>query len=177
MSSILDKQGKLSAQAIEDYLRKFLYEMALEATDGHSNIPEHLDYVTEERLFEWATQLRDDISEQLKKGELNKPFKCEFGHVQVNKCRQGHPIYAHDTREGWCCACDADIAFVMSWIKDEPEFQAYITSKITEARIDEANYYLDVFKENRRQSASGGQNGVRVWQIKERLSALKERSE
>lgn len=61
MSSILDKNGNLSVQVIEDYLRKFLYEMALEATDGHSEIPEHLDYVTEEHLFGWAVQLRDDI--------------------------------------------------------------------------------------------------------------------
>lgn len=63
MSSILDDKGKLSVQAIEAYLRKFLYEMAIEATDGHSNIPEHLDYVTEEHLFDWAIQLRDDIKE------------------------------------------------------------------------------------------------------------------
>ena len=63
MSSILDDNGKLSVQAIETYLRKFLYEMALEATDGHSNIPENLDYVTEEHLFNWAVQLRDDIKE------------------------------------------------------------------------------------------------------------------
>lgn len=35
-------------------------------------------------------------------------------------------IYAHPTRQGWCCACDADIAFATSYLKDEPEFQALI---------------------------------------------------
>ena len=63
MSSILNDQGNLSELAIEDYLRKFLYEMVLEATDGTQPLPEHLDYITEERLFEWAVQLRNDIDQ------------------------------------------------------------------------------------------------------------------
>lgn len=38
--------------------------------------------------------------------------------------------YAHDTRDGWCCACEADIAFALSSIKEEPEYQTLITSEI-----------------------------------------------
>lgn len=73
------------------------------------------------------------------KGELDerKPFKCEFGHVQVKKCKFGHPVYAHDSR--WCCACEADIAFALSWIQREPEFTDKFISKqeLAEALKDE----------------------------------------
>lgn len=30
--------------------------------------------------------------------------------------------YAHPTIDGWCCACEADIAFAESWLRDtKPE--------------------------------------------------------
>ena len=35
------------------------------------------------------------------------PMKCEFGHE----------VYAHNTADGWCCACEADIAFLNAEIK------------------------------------------------------------
>jgi hypothetical protein len=54
-----------------------------------------------------------------------RPFTCEFGHKQVNKCRQGHPVYSHNSR--WCCACEADIAFALKWIQEEPEFRELLT--------------------------------------------------
>ena len=76
------------------------------------------------------------MSNQNKQLPPNKPFLCEFGHKQVNKCKQGHPIYSHDTRDGWCCACDADIAFAVQELKDEPEFLAIITQS-NQALIDE----------------------------------------
>lgn len=48
-------------QELEDFLRKFLFEMALEATDGHTRI-ETLDYVSEEHLFGWAEQLAEMVN-------------------------------------------------------------------------------------------------------------------
>lgn len=36
--------------------------------------------------------------------------------------------YAHPTRDGWCCACDADIAFANSSIQKEPEFKQLIAA-------------------------------------------------
>lgn len=41
-------------------------------------------------------------------------------------------LYAHDARNGWCCACDADIAFAISHLKDEPELNAYYQKKYLE---------------------------------------------
>lgn len=35
------------------------------------------------------------------------PHKCEFGHE----------VYFHKTVDGWCCACDADQAFMESEIE------------------------------------------------------------
>jgi hypothetical protein len=26
-------------------------------------------------------------------------------------------IYAHDTEDGWCCACEIDIAFAEAWLR------------------------------------------------------------
>lgn len=29
-----------------------------------------------------------------------------------HKCEHGHEVYSHKTADGWCCACEADIAFL-----------------------------------------------------------------
>lgn len=33
------------------------------------------------------------------------------------ECEYGHKVYSHKTADGWCCACDADIAFLTSQIE------------------------------------------------------------
>ena len=31
-------------------------------------------------------------------------------------------IYAHPTEDGWCCACEADVAFAEVWLREtKPE--------------------------------------------------------
>ena len=45
--------------------------------------------------------------------------------------QEGAELYAHKTREGWCCACEADMAFAINYIKDEPEFKDLITQEKT----------------------------------------------
>ena len=62
-----------------------------------------------------------------------KELKCEYGHKQIHKCSKGHPVYAHDSISGWCCACEADIAFALNWIKDTPEYQALIQDEVRKA--------------------------------------------
>lgn len=48
------------------------------------------------------------------------------GAIMTNPQPKPANTYAHDTREGWCCACEAEIAFALSYIKDEPEFMALV---------------------------------------------------
>ena len=44
----------------------------------------------------------------VEKARSNDPNKCEFGHE----------VYSHKTADGWCCACEADIAFLEQKIKE-----------------------------------------------------------
>lgn len=93
--------------------------------------------------------------------ELYKPFDSEF-LVKFRKLKQlrnthqidepdfdeqveqlAADIYTHPTRDGWCCACDADIAFAMQEIQKEPEFEALIARECVRARQAEIQYLLD----------------------------------
>lgn len=57
--------------------------------------PEILDLInTQKRLYAESLRSKD-------------PHKCEFGHE----------VYLHKTVDGWCCACDADQAFMESEIE------------------------------------------------------------
>ena len=47
------------------------------------------------------------VQAALDSARTNQPFKCE----------QGHEIYGHKTAEGWCCACEADIAVLNSMLQ------------------------------------------------------------
>lgn len=40
--------------------------------------------------------------ERVEAARTKDPLKCEFGH----------PVESHTTADGWCCACDADVAFM-----------------------------------------------------------------
>lgn len=82
----------------------------------------------------------DKPSEELFDSEFSIKFKA------LKKLRNSHhidepefdeqveqlaaDIYAHSTRDGWCCACDADIAFAMDDIQKEPEFQSAIDTAV-----------------------------------------------
>lgn len=52
------------------------------------------------------SKLKDLIAKERADAIINArakdPLECEYGHK----------VYAHRTAEGWCCACDADIAFL-----------------------------------------------------------------
>lgn len=39
--------------------------------------------------------------------------------TQINEF--GHEVYSHNTATGWCCACDADIAWLNSEIETKIE--------------------------------------------------------
>lgn len=102
---------------------------------GSIKTSDALDYISEEYHQQGAipSEIHDEAFKKMKANDIvrlqaliadrerlarkRKPFKCEFGHVQVNKCKQGHPIYSHDTIDGWCCACDADQAFMEAEIE------------------------------------------------------------
>jgi hypothetical protein len=48
------------------------------------------------------------ITSEVNKARTKDPLKCE----------QGHPVISHNTADGWCCACEADIAFLNKEIRD-----------------------------------------------------------
>lgn len=49
--------------------------------------------------------------------------------------------FSHGTRDGWCCACDADIAFATKYIQDEPEFKELIKSQTNQAVLEALDLY------------------------------------
>ena len=69
--------------------------------------------------------------------------------------------YAHPTREGWCCACDADIAFAAQDVQQEPEFKALIKAQLEALLAETTNTFI----------APG--HGVPVEVIKKHMEALK----
>lgn len=72
----------------------------------------------------------EDLEEML--GDWGKHLVKEYG-LSVKDAMsielEAAELYAHDTRDGWCCACDADIAFATKYIQDEPEYKALITTE------------------------------------------------
>ncbi len=66
------------------------------------------------------------------KGDVTDAFKCEYGH----------PVYSHKTVDGYCCACDADIAFM-----DKKYTESEIQERERQARLDENNMaFLRIFQ-------------------------------
>jgi len=71
------------------------------------------------------------------KKKLDK-WGVRLTHSQINELSlDAADVYAHPTRPGWCCACEADIAFAMDYIKDEPEFKQLLEREVTKARKQE----------------------------------------
>ena len=62
------------------------------------------------------------VKEALEAARSKDPHKCEFGHE----------VYSHNTVDGWCCACEADQAFMDERVKEAERL----------ARIDELNNTL-----------------------------------
>ena len=56
-----------------------------------------------------------------------------------NLCEYGHEVYSHNTVDGWCCACDADQAFMEAEIQE---------------RVKEA--YDEGYSDGRRKRPTGG---------------------
>lgn len=57
------RDDKADFMLVEEFLKKFLHDMALEITDGNVNIPVNsIDYVSAEHLTNWASQLADEIN-------------------------------------------------------------------------------------------------------------------
>lgn len=51
------------------------------------------------------------VKEALELARSKDPHKCEFGHE----------VYSHNTVDGWCCACEADQAFMDGRVKEAEE--------------------------------------------------------
>lgn len=71
-----------------------------------------------QKLNKEATQAIQDLIEQelaeqvrlgIEASKIKEPFKCEFGHE----------VYGHKTVDGWCCACEADQAFMYATLEQE----------------------------------------------------------
>ena len=58
--------------------------------------------------LEAKKQIQELIVEAVENARAADPLKCEFGHE----------VYSHKTADGWCCACDADIAFLEGQLQD-----------------------------------------------------------
>ena len=56
------------------------------------------------RIFDLINTQKRLYAESLRSKD---PHKCEFGHE----------VYLHKTVDGWCCACEADQAFMESEIE------------------------------------------------------------
>jgi hypothetical protein len=76
-----------------------------------------------ERLNAYVTTR---VKEALELARSKDPHKCEFGHE----------VYSHNTVDGWCCACEADQAFM------EAEIEARVKEAERLARMSE----LEMFK-------------------------------
>ena len=63
------------------------------------------------------------VKEAIESARSKDPLKCEFGHE----------IVSHKTADGWCCACDADVAF--------------LGLRVEEARLSMANKLIDQERE------------------------------
>lgn len=61
------------------------------------------------------------VKEALENARSKEPHKCE----------SVHEVYSHNTADGWCCACEADQAFM------EAEIEARVKEAERLARIDE----------------------------------------
>ena len=99
-------------------------------------VGENVDYHT----FDAKVELREAIEayvttrvkEELEKARSKDPHLCEFGHK----------VYSHKTVDGWCCACEADQAFM------EAEIEARV-KEAEELLRAEVNFYKDRCKMER----------------------------
>jgi len=66
----------------------------------------------QEEAWESIEQLiQSEITKAVEAARANDPLTCEFGHE----------IYAHKSADGWCCACEADQAFMQAEITKAQE--------------------------------------------------------
>ena len=72
------------------------------------------------------------VKEAIELARSKDPHKCEFGHE----------VYSHNTVDGWCCACEADQAFM------EAEIEARV-KEAEELLRAEGNFYKDRCKMER----------------------------
>ena len=68
------------------------------------------------------------VKEALELARSKDPHKCEFGHE----------VYSHNTVDGWCCACEADQAFM------EAEIEARVKEAERLARMSELGMFKKV---------------------------------
>jgi hypothetical protein len=69
---------------------------------------EYSDHQALDDLFTLVTHHTDAVIEEARSKD---PHVCEFGHE----------VFSHNTAEGWCCACDADQAFMEKEIEERVE--------------------------------------------------------
>ena len=65
----------------------------------------------------WSEALDDDSEEQESRADMAIRYYAEGFH----DARKGRKQAPHDTRDGWCCACDADLAVLEEKIKNARE--------------------------------------------------------
>ena len=68
-----------------------------------------------DRLFELWRDGRSD-NDRYNSVHAAEEWLLDWHNKQVksepNECEFGHQLYGHKTAEGWCCACEADQAFM-----------------------------------------------------------------
>ena len=116
MSTNTSDEAELIYKAVRNNSRVILYTDVM----GRGDEEGHRDQTMRDDL--WAistdelTRLRDLATYNQRKLDEAKsaPFECEFGHK----------VYAHNTVDNWCCACEADQAFMQGKI-DEAYARGY----------------------------------------------------
>jgi hypothetical protein len=79
---------------------------------GHPKLAGHLypwDLMQAEVIAEAIDTYAQALAEErVREARSKDPYKCEYGHE----------VYGHKTVDGWCCACDADQAFMEAEIEN-----------------------------------------------------------
>jgi len=100
------KELKDELKFIDDPIERALVKLA---TIKQRQINPHVGRTMrqDDEVMEAYALITQQLDKALEQARSKDPHKCEYGHE----------VYSHNTASGWCCACEADQAFMENEIE------------------------------------------------------------
>lgn len=107
------------------YIKDHVNEIKSEPVDS-PRLKEHAETTTINSIVKLIAE-RERLA--VENARANDPLKCEYGHE----------VFSHKTIDGWCCACEADQAFL------EDEIRLARFDEIGAVQSQHGNYLTQTF--------------------------------